>query len=318
MSAPRALLERDDELAGIEQVLRSADGGAGGLLTIEGEAGAGKTTLLEAAARRGQEAGMRVLSARGGEFERDFPYGVVRQLFEPLLVASERREELLGGNGVGATPVFEPATAPSDGADPFAAQLGLHHLVLALTESTPLLMLIDDAQWADLASLRALAYIGRRLGGQRAAFALTVRRGEPGEHESLLDELRREPNALLVDPPPLSTAAVEALVAAETGRALGDEFAAACRDATAGNPFLLVELLRALDLGQVDGSGGDADHLAKLAAAGASRAILGRLARLGERAVATARAVAVLGAPCPGTADRDIERVVPGLGGGRL
>ncbi len=48
-------------------------------------------------------------------------------------------------------------------------------------------MLVDDAQWADLASLRALAYIGRRLDGQRAALALTVRKGEPGEHESLLD-----------------------------------------------------------------------------------------------------------------------------------
>ena len=294
MSASRALLERDEELARIEQVLRSADGNAGGLLTIEGEAGAGKTTLLDTAARRGEEVGMQVLYARGGEFERDFPYGVVRQLFEPLLVASERRDELLSGNGAAAIPVFEPATAPRDGADPFAAQLGLHHLVLALAESAPLLMLVDDAQWADLASLRALAYIGRRLGGQRAALALTVRRGEPGEHESLLDELRREPDALMVDPPPLSTAAVEALVAAEAGRALGDGFAAACRDATAGNPFLLVELMRALDLGQVDGSAGDADRLAELAAAGASRTILARLARLGEPAVATARAVAVL------------------------
>ncbi len=59
----------------------------------------------------------------------------------------------------------------------------------------------------------------------------------------------------MVDLPPLSTAAVEALVAAEAGRALGDGFAAACRDATAGNPFLLVELMRALDLGQVTGTG---------------------------------------------------------------
>ncbi|HEX2095811.1 MAG TPA: AAA family ATPase [Solirubrobacterales bacterium] len=294
MSAPRALLERDEELARIEQLLRAADSGAGGLLTIEGEAGAGKTALLDSAARRGEEAGMRVLYARAGEFERDFPYGVVRQLFEPLLVASGRREELLSGNGAAAIPVFEPAAAPTNGADPFAAQLGLHHLVVALAEAAPLLMLVDDAQWADLASLRALAYVGRRLGGQRAALALTVRKGEPGEHEPLLDELRLEPDALIVDPPPLSTAAVGALVAAESGRAPGDEFAAACRDATAGNPFLLVELMRALDLRRVDGGDGDADRLAELAAAGASRSILARLARLGEPAIATARAVAVL------------------------
>lgn len=294
MPATSELLERDDELAAIEQVLRGAIDGSGGLLTIEGEAGAGKTALLDTAARRGEEAGMGVLYARGGEFERDFPYGVVRQLFEPLLVAPERREELLRDNSAAAIPVFEPGSAPSEGADPLAAQLGLHHLVLALAESTPLLILVDDAQWADLASLRALAYIGRRLGGQRVALALTVRRGEPGEHEPLLDELRRQPDSSMIEPPSLSVVAVATLLAEQKGDVPSDGFAAACRDATAGNPFLLIELIRALDLGEVGGGGADADRLAEHAAGGASRAILARLARLGEPAVASARAVAVL------------------------
>jgi DNA-binding CsgD family transcriptional regulator len=294
MPAPSALLDREEELARIEQLLRGAIDGSGSLLTIEGEAGAGKTALLDAAARRGGEAGAQVLRARGGEFERDFPYGVVRQLFERPLADRVRREELLGGDSASAAPVFEPATAPSEGADPFAVQVGLHHLVLTLAESRPLLMLVDDAQWADLASLRTLTYIGRRLGGHRVALALAERTGEPGGHESLLDALRREPGALTLEPSPLSLAAVEALVAAEAGRALGDGIAAACREATAGNPFLLVELMRSLDLRQVDGGGEDAERLSELAAAGASRAILARLAPLGEHAVAVARAVAVL------------------------
>jgi DNA-binding CsgD family transcriptional regulator len=294
MAKPIALLEREDELATIERVIGSAVSGEGGLLMIEGEAGVGKTALLNAAGRLGEERKVQVLRARGGEYERDFPYGVVRQLFEPLFNIPERRGELLVGNGAAAAPVFEPATAPNEGADPFTVQLGLQQVVLTLAESTPLLMLVDDAQWADLASLRALAYVGRRLGGQQAVLALSVRKGEPGEHESLLDELRREPGALTIVPSPLSTAAVGELVAAEGGRAPGVGFAAACRDATAGNPFLLVELLRALDLGQVDGISEDAEGLAELAAAGASRAILSRLARLGEPVVAAARAVAVL------------------------
>lgn len=294
MSAPKALLGREEELASIEQVLRGAIDGSGGLLTIEGEAGAGKTALLDAAAQRGEEADLQVLRARGGEFERDFPYGVVRQLFERPLADPARQEELLGGDSASAAPVFEPATAPSEGAEPFAVQLGLHHLVLTLAESGPLLMLVDDAQWADLASLRTLAYIGRRLGGRCAALALAVRTGEPGEHESLLDALRREPGALMVEPPALSIAAVEALIAAEAGCAPGDGFAAACHDATAGNPFLVVELMHSLDLEQVNGGGEDAERLSELAAAGASRAILARLAPLGEDAVVAARAVAVL------------------------
>ncbi len=294
MAASIELLEREEELATIERVLCSAGESAGGLLAIEGEAGAGKTALLDAAARRGEEVGMQVLRARGGEFERDFPYGVVRQLFEPLLDASTRRQELLGGNGAAAIPVFEPAAAPGEGADPFAVQHGLHCLVLALAESAPVLMLVDDAQWADLASLRALAYIGRRLASLSAALALTVRRGELGEHERLLDELRREPGALTIEPPPLSVAAVAVLATAESGRVLGEGFATACRDATAGNPFLLVELLRALDPDRIDGGGGDAERLAEAGAAGASRTILARLNHLGEQPLAVARAVAVL------------------------
>lgn len=294
MQATTALLERDEELAAIEWLLRGAGNGTGGLLTIEAEAGAGKTVLLDDAARLGEEAGLRVLRARGGEFERDFAYGVVRQLFEPLLADASLREELLGGGAVPAAVVFDPAGAPTQGGDPLAIQHGLYCLVQALIGSSPLLVLIDDAQWADLATLRALVYLGRRLGGLGAGMALAVRTGEPGEHEPLLDELRQEPDAVTIEPAPLSATAVGSLIAAEAGIATEDGLVAAARDATGGNPFLLIELLRALDLERLDGERVDAGHLAQLAASGASRAILTRLNRLGEDAVTAAQAVAVL------------------------
>jgi DNA-binding CsgD family transcriptional regulator len=218
---------------------------------------------------------------------------VVRQLFEPLL-AGPRRQELLGGGAAAAAPVFDPGIAPVQSADPFAIQHGLYCLVQALAESSPLLILVDDAQWADLASLRALTYAGRRLGGLRGALGLTIRTGESGEHEPLLDELRREPGAVRIEPSPFSTDTVRELIAAEFEGATVDGLAAAAWQATGGNPFLLVELLRAVDREQLDGRRLDADRLAELAGSGASRAILARLARLGEDAVATARAVAVL------------------------
>jgi DNA-binding CsgD family transcriptional regulator len=294
MAATRALLERDEELASIERALADALDGTGALLTIEGEAGAGKTALLDAAGRQGEAAEMQVLRARGGEFERDFPYGIVRQLFEPPLASSAARDELLGESAAGAAPVFDPTAAPAEGGNPFAIQHGLHGLVAALAESAPLLVLIDDAQWADLASLRALAFVGRRLGGLHVALVLAIRTGEPGEHEALLDELRREPGARMIEPRPLSADAVAVLLADESERLPEDGFAAAARDATGGNPFLLVELVRALDFEQLDGEPVDADRLARVAGPGASRSILARLARLGEPPVATARAVAVL------------------------
>ena len=289
-----ALLERDEELAAIKRVLRSAIDGTGGLLTIEGEAGAGKTTLLDGAAQLGEEAGLRVLRARGGEFERDFAHGVMRQLFEPLVADVSLRQQLLAGGAAAAAPVFDPLAEPAQSGDPFSVQHGLHCLIQALAESSPLLMLVDDAQWADLASLRALAYAGRRLGGLRGGLLVAVRTGEPGEHEPLLDELRREPGAVTIEPPPLSTAAVGDLIAAEANGAAVGGLAAAARHATGGNPFLLLQLLRALDLEQLDGERVDADRLSRLAGSGASRAILTRLNRLGENAVAVARAVAVL------------------------
>src|SRR5204863_240124 len=80
-------VEREPELAALAAVVDSACAGEGSLVVIEGTAGIGKTRLLaEARARAGGE--MRVLSARGGELEGEFAFGVVRQLFEPLLATA--------------------------------------------------------------------------------------------------------------------------------------------------------------------------------------------------------------------------------------
>ena len=289
-----ALLEREEELATIEEVLDGAAGGSGGLLMIEGEGGAGKTSLLDAAAGLAAEREMLVLRARGGEYERDFPYGVVRQLFEPVLAEEIRRAELLAGSAALAAPVFEPKAAPQEGGDPFSVQHGLYWLVADLAAAAALVLLVDDAQWADLASLRALTYVGRRLEALPAILALTVRTGEPGEHVDLLDELRREPCGRLIAPPPLSAQAAAALAASEVGRRPTERFADACCRATAGNPFLLVELLRALDSEGTGPTDENAERLAQVAGAGVSRSILTRVSRLGEHSTEVARAVAVL------------------------
>jgi DNA-binding CsgD family transcriptional regulator/tetratricopeptide (TPR) repeat protein len=293
MAANTALLEREGELARIEALLEDVQAGSGRLLTIEGEAGAGKTALLDATARLASERGMRVLRARGGEFERDFPYGVMRQLFEPLLADEAPRTELLSGSASLAAPVFELADPVQEG-NPLAVQHGLYWLTADIAAGTPTALLVDDAQWADLVSLHALAYGGRRFEGIPVLLALTVRSGEPGGHEEPLDELRGEPIAESIDPPPLSAGATASLIATEVGAQPSEKFAAACRNSTAGNPFLLTELLRSLEPGQIDAAEDNTTGLAEIAAGGVSRSILTRLARLGEHSIAVARAVAVL------------------------
>ena len=95
------LLERERELERIAGALADAAHGVGNVLLVEGPAGIGKTTLGLAATDEARSRGMRVLRAAGRELERDFPYGVVRQLFDPLLraAAPTDRERLLEGAG---------------------------------------------------------------------------------------------------------------------------------------------------------------------------------------------------------------------------
>jgi len=289
MRGKPGLLERERELAAIESFLDATASGRGAPLLIEGEAGAGKTALLAEAIRLAEQRGFRVLRARGGEYERDFPYGVVRQLFEPAL---DRHEPTVGlsGSAAMAAPAFEAVGAE----EPFSVQHGLYWLTADLAESEPLLLAVDDAQWADLSSLQALAYIGRRLGEMGVGLAMTVRTGEDGACAGLLAEITSEPGAAVLTPSPLSLDAVKLLAAEEGGGTPSVTFAESCLGATGGNPFLLSELLRAVAEDGIDVEGEGSDRLARLAAAGASSAILGRLARLGELETRVARAVAIL------------------------
>ena len=91
------LLERDRELDSLGSALNEAAGGTGRLVLIEGPPGIGKTRLLAELRAAAEQDGARVLSARGSQLEREFPFGVVRQLFEPPLADPDAREGWLAG-----------------------------------------------------------------------------------------------------------------------------------------------------------------------------------------------------------------------------
>src|SRR4051812_8033045 len=82
---PTRLLEREHELAVLDDAIERLGRGEGGTVVFEGIAGIGKTALLAQACGRAQDAGFAVLTASGGELERDFPYCLVRQLFESVV-----------------------------------------------------------------------------------------------------------------------------------------------------------------------------------------------------------------------------------------
>jgi len=373
-AAARDLLERERELGALDALLADAAAGAGGVLLVAGEAGIGKSALLGAAVERARAAGLTVASARGAELERDFAFGVARQLFEPLAdagllagaaaaaapalglnvrpggVASgalahdaatggaaradggPARDAVMGGRegkpaqgavpgGAGGTPAHdavadgvgsEPAqdgvarvgdapahdagsTAPEGGtgAARFEVIHGLYWVAANLAERSPLLVAVDDAQWADGDSLRFLAYLARRVAELPVALVATVREGETAAAGAVLDDLRAEPGLVQITPAPLGRAAADVVVR----DALGDAepaFVDACHDVTGGNPFLLRALLDELAGDGTAPSAHAAERVRTASPASVQRSVLVRLARLGPAAVGLAQAVAIL------------------------
>src|SRR4051812_30763782 len=109
-----ALLERDTELEQLGTLLAEASEGRGRLVLIEGPPGIGRTGLVAAVRRRAHEHGTTTLAARASELDRDFPFAVVRQLFEPLVAA---RAPLLRGAAGRAAAVLGEAPAGGRAAD---------------------------------------------------------------------------------------------------------------------------------------------------------------------------------------------------------
>jgi DNA-binding CsgD family transcriptional regulator len=293
-----ALLERRRELAEIESSIADARSGKGGLLVVEGAAGLGKTRLLEAA--RAAAADLRVLTARGTELERDYPFALVRQLFEPLLSAM--------GDPLAAELFEGPAAAArgalglvDDGAPPmrssngsFAVLHGLYWLTAALSERSPLLLAVDDLHWADAASLDFLRFLLPRLEELPVLLVVACRPREPGTARAVL-EVVTDPIARRVSPQPLSREAAGALISGELGEEAEAPFAAACHEVTGGNPFLLSELARALAARSVAPRAARAGVARAIAPDQVTRSVLVRLGRLAAPAHSVARALAILG-----------------------
>ena len=273
------LEEREAELSAVARVLDAARDGTGLGLLIEGPPGIGKTRLLAEARERAE--GLTVLAARGSELERDFPFAVVRQLLEPVA-----RDELFAGAAELARPVLR-GSGPEEAAG--AALHGLYWLTANLAAEQPVLVLADDLHWADLPSLRWLAYLAQRIDGLAGGLIAGARPAEAGAGQPVLDALAANPSVAVIEPRGLSEAAV--------ARALGDgaapAFVAACARVTGGNPFLLGELLR--ELSQVAPTDANAPLVARQTSRGVSRAALARLRRLPAAATALANAVVILG-----------------------
>ncbi len=292
-------VERERELDALARVLAGARRGEGAAAIVEGPAGIGKSRLLQAAGAAAAD--LEVLRARASELERDFPFGVVRQLFEPVLFGAtgERREQLLAGAGALSQRVLVASAADNrDGADAYAILHGLYWFAANLAEVRPVLVLVDDAQWSDAASLRWLVFLLHRLEGMALALVLAVRTGEAGVEEAALDEFVSDPDVAVVRPAALSDGAIAQLIELALGQAPDTGFLMACQQATAGVPFLVRELLGELAAAGVGATAANAALVSQLSAVGVGRAVRVRLRRLAPGCLELARAISVLGDGC--------------------
>ena len=296
-----SLLEREAQVAALEALADAARSGGGRLAVIEGSAGMGKTRLLAEARAIGGAAGMRVLVARGGEFEGEFAYGIVRQLFEPLLASASPvlRAELLSGPAALVVPLFAseldaPQDVPAEGS--FAILHGLYWLAANAAFEQPTLLAIDDLHWADAASLQWLVYLTRRLEGVPLLVAAASR---PPEGESrdpaLVAELIVDPEVVAIRPGPLGPASIAVLARELHGLEPDEAFCIAVEAATGGNPLFVVAMLDAVSREGISPRGEQASRLLEIGAQGVSRAVGLRLARLPAEALALIRAASVLG-----------------------
>ena len=165
------LLGRKRELLAIDQALAGARLGTSARLVSRGDPGIGKTALRQYALEHAQA--MRVLSARGVEFEADVPFAGLSELLGPALDRLDRlspfhADALRSSFGLG------PRTEP-DRLIIGAAVLGL---ISAYAEEAPLLLTVDDAQWLDQASAEAIGFAARRLVADPVAVLIAVREGE--------------------------------------------------------------------------------------------------------------------------------------------
>ena len=253
-SAPPPLVGRERELGVLRDHLAAAIGGRGSLVLIGGEAGIGKTALAEAACREAEQRGALVLVGRCYDLTETPPYGPWLRLFEGYQPGDDLPPR--------PTAFVEPGVVGA-----VTGEAALFRQVLDFLRQAgaqrPVVLLLDDAQWSDPASLDLLRFLGQSVAALPLLILVTYR--DENRHDDhplsrLVPALVREADAQRLDLRPLDDAAVRALVDARYGLPQADtgRLVSHLRARAEGNALYLGELLRALEeSGVLRASGGE-------------------------------------------------------------
>ncbi|HWN34862.1 MAG TPA: BTAD domain-containing putative transcriptional regulator, partial [Pseudonocardia sp.] len=223
------LIGRNTQLTRIQEALQAMAAGTGWLMVLEGEAGIGKTRLAEATRDLAEAQGIRTVWS-----------SAMRDLAAPPLWPWEQVLRTLG---------LPAPTAERPGDDPAAARFRLCQriadAILEACRQQPLLIVLDDMQWADAPSLHVLRLLAAQLNRHRCVVVTTRRTGDDTVDpavEATVGALDREHTVRRVPIPPLTPDQVGALLDRYASGAGVDP--AGLHRRTGGNLFYLVELVR--------------------------------------------------------------------------
>jgi DNA-binding CsgD family transcriptional regulator len=231
------LAGREPERAAIAALVDSARAGNGGALVVRGVAGAGKSSLLSAAADAAGD--MRVLRTSGVESESPLAFAALQRLLWPL------RSKLDGLPAPQRTALSAALGEGTGEGERFLAYLGALSLVADATEESPVLLLVDDAQWLDDASTGALLFAARRLQDEHVALVFAARDGDARRFEA--------PDLPMIVIGGLTGTDAAMLLAGESGGKVDPGVRDRLVAETGGNALALVELAGLLTAEQLAG-----------------------------------------------------------------
>jgi DNA-binding CsgD family transcriptional regulator len=238
---PGRVVGRERELEAAAEFLTELDRGPV-VLVFEGEAGIGKTVLWRAAAALAAARGFRVLTARPAEPDRRLSFVGLADLLDGVereFLARLPRPQRISLDAA----LLRAGDGPTaDSRVVFTAALSL---VRALAAETPVLLAVDDVQWLDPPSARALQFAARRLGRNRIGLLLSSRRLEGGWVGDLVSAVD-EAWASRLTIGPLTLAATQRLLKQRLGRSFLRPTLLRIHQASGGNPFFALEIARTL------------------------------------------------------------------------
>jgi ATP/maltotriose-dependent transcriptional regulator MalT len=242
-SSTVSVIGREAELAAAQRFVEAIREGPGALV-IEGEPGIGKTTVWRQAIREAEGASYRVLSSRPAESETKLSFSSLADLIGP--VADEVLPGLPDPQRRGLEAALLRTGGETGAPDQRAVAAGFVSTLMALAQTNPLLVGVDDVQWLDTPSRRVLEFAVRRL-GEASIGVLATRRGERAASAPLrLDRATPEHRLERLWLGPLSAAAIHQLVKESLGVALPRPTLVKLQRACGGNPFYALEIAAAL------------------------------------------------------------------------